>query len=118
MWTTKIGAVGAHLLMGLTDNGGLFSFGALEGPGGGAPQLRMRLRNADPSTAVSRAVTSYTDTEYSPARYNSQVVFTSFTGIVAGVYLCEVDAQVVSTGEPVTFPSAGYFLIRFLRGVD
>jgi hypothetical protein len=117
IWTSKIGVVGKHLRLGLRDASGLVDFAGLSGPGGsGAPQLRMRLRGADTDTAISRDVIAYTDSENDPDLYNAEVVFSDFTGIVAGVYLCEVDAH--QGGEDVTFPAGSYFLIRFRSGVD
>jgi hypothetical protein len=115
MWTSKIGATGKPLILGLTLDDSLVTFAGLTGPGGaGVPQLRFRLRNG--TTTLSRDVTAYTDVTNDPPKYNAQVEFDDFTGIEPGVYICEVDAS--QAGEEHTFPDDGYFLIKFLPGVN
>ena len=110
MWTSKIGADGAHLRLGLSDRDGLVSFGDLT-----TPTLVMRPRNAPNSDAITRTVVAYTDGVNDPDLYNAEVVFADFTGIEPGVYICEVTAT--QNGESVSFPQGSYFLIRFRPGV-
>ncbi len=111
MWTSKFGSDGAHLRLGLSDRDGLVTFGDLT-----TPTLVMRQRNATNSDAITRTVVAYADAENEPDLYNAEVVFSDFTGITPGVYVCEVNAT--QNGESVSFPQAGYFLIRFRAGVD
>ena len=109
MWTSKIGASGAHLRLGLSGLNGLITFTDLA-----SPTLAMWQRNADRSTSITRVPIAYIDTENDPAKYNAEVVFADFTGITPGVYACEVNGT--QNGEAVSFPQGGVFLIRFREG--
>jgi hypothetical protein len=113
-WRSKVGLEGKPLVMGLLDDGVLITWASLSGPGDtGVPQLRMRRRELPSSTVVSRDLSEYTG---EPALYNVQVTFADFTGIEEGIYVCEVDAHIA--GEDISLPDDGYFLVRFLGGVD
>lgn len=126
MWVSKIGITAKPLLLGLSDENGLVNFASLSGPGGsGAPQLRLRRPDQDPTDAISFDVTAYTDPN-TPAQFNAQRQWTTADfgagkiEIPAGdrsvTYYAEVDGQFA--GEEITFPDNGYFEIRFLAGIN
>lgn len=117
MWVTKIGNRAKTFLIGLVRNDVLLTFTDLSGPGGsGAPLFRMRLRTEEPTESLEFTVTAYTDTLNDPPVYNAQVDFGSFTDIVPGIYIAEVNAHL--DGADVDFPDDSYFLLKFLRGIE
>jgi hypothetical protein len=108
MWTSKLGATGKPLVLGLLVSGELVDFEDLT-----TPTLFMRKKHAEPLTTLQFAVTAYTDTLNDPPAYNAQVLF-NFDDIQEGEYLAEIVAEIGET--IVSFPDDSYLTLRFLRG--
>jgi hypothetical protein len=109
MWTSKLGASGKTLLLGLTNEGELMDFGDVT-----TPVFRMRPRVQE-SGWVEFDVTEYTDDVNDPPLYNAQVEFDDWSGITEGVWVGEVIASV--NGQVTAFPDDGYINLKFLSGV-
>lgn len=106
-WTGTIGATADRMIFALSDENGLVDFDVLENP-------RLRIRHQNSTEVFEFEVEEYTDEDNDPPQYNASVAFT-YDSITAGVYLCQVVAEV--DGEVVRFPRDEYRRIRFLAGV-